>query len=96
MKRNQTINNKQLTYYDYEKTVIFPQMDAVKNQLSISLAEIGIDVPVIVSWKDIYGLVKKSGMKYRFSISDAVKSHSDSLFSKFYKQKYLNTIIFVF
>ena len=80
----------------HEKTVIFPQMDAVKNQLSISLAEIGIDVPVIVSWKDVYSLVKKSGLKYRFSISDAVKSHSDSLFSKFYKQKYLNTIIFVF
>lgn len=79
----------------HEKTVIFPQMDAVKNQLSISLAEIGIDVPVIMNWKDIYSLVKKSGMKYRFSMSDAIKSHPDSLFSKFYKQRYLNVNIFV-
>lgn len=79
----------------HEKTVIFPQMDAVKNQLSISLAEIGIDVPVIVNWKDVYGLVKKSGLKYRFSMSDAIFEHPDSLFSKFYKQRYLNVNIFV-
>lgn len=44
-----------------QKTVIFPQVDAVKNQLSISLAEIGVDVPVITNWKDIYGAVKKIG-----------------------------------
>ena len=78
-----------------QKTVIFPQVDAVKNQLSISLAEIGADVPVIANWKDIYGAVKKSEKKYRFSMSDAIKEHPDSLFSKFYKQKYLNISIFV-
>ena len=78
-----------------KKTIIFPQVDAVKNQLSISLAEIGIDVPVITNWKDIYSLVKKSWVKYRFSMSDAIKLHSDSLFSKFYKQRYLNVNIFV-
>ena len=70
-------------------------MDAVKNQLSISLAEIGVDVPVITNWKDIYSAVKKSEKKYRFSMSDAIKENSDSLFSKFYKQKYLNIAIFV-
>ena len=78
-----------------QKTVIFPQVDAVKNQLSISLAEIGVDVPVIANWKDVYGAVKKSEKKYRFSMSDAIKEHSDSLFSKFYKQKYLDISIFV-
>lgn len=78
-----------------QKTVIFPQVDAVKNQLSISLAEIGVDVPVITNWKDIYSAVKKSEKKYRFSMSDAIKENSDSLFSKFYKQKYLNIAIFV-
>ena len=77
-----------------QKTVIFPQVDAVKNQLSISLAEIGVDVPVITNWKDIYSAVKKSEKKYRFSISDAINAHSDSLFSKFYKQRYLNVAIF--
>lgn len=78
-----------------QKTVIFPQVDAVKNQLSISLAEIGVDVPVIANWKDIYGAVKKSEKKYRFSMSDAINAHTDSLFSKFYKQKYLDVAIFV-
>ena len=78
-----------------QKTVIFPQVDAVKNQLSISLAEIGADVPVIANWKDIYGAVKKSEKKYRFSMSDALKEHSDSLFSKFYNQKYLDVAVFV-
>lgn len=78
-----------------QKTVIFPQVDAVKNQLSISLAEIGVDVPVIANWKDIYGAVKKSEKKYRFSMSDAINTHTDSLFSKFYKQKYLDVAIFV-
>lgn len=78
-----------------QKTVIFPQVDAVKNQLSISLAEIGVDVPVIANWRDIYGAVKKSEKKYRFSMSDAIKEHSDSLFSKFYKQKYLDVAVFV-
>ena len=79
----------------HEKTVIFPKMETVKNQLSISLAEIGIDVPELVDWKNIYSMVKKSEKKYRFSISDAISSHSDSLFSKFYKQRYLNQYIFV-
>lgn len=78
-----------------QKTVIFPQVDAVKNQLSISLAEIGADVHVIANWKDIYGAVKKSEKKYRFSMSDALKEHSDSLFSKFYNQKYLDVAVFV-
>lgn len=78
-----------------QKTVIFPQVDTVKNQLSISLAEIGVDVPVIANWKDVYSAVKKSEKKYRFSISDAINEHSDSLFSKFYKQRYLNVTIFV-
>lgn len=79
----------------HEKTVVFPQVDAVKNQLSISLAEIGIDVPVITNWKDLYSVVKKSEKKYRFSLSEAISAHSDSLFSKFYRQRYLNQYIFV-
>lgn len=78
-----------------QKTVVFPQMEAVKNQLSISLAEIGIDVPALVNWKDLYSVVKKSEKKYRFSIEEAINNHSSSLFSKFYKQRYLDTYVFV-
>lgn len=79
----------------HQKTVVFPQMETVKNQLSISLAEIGVDVPELVNWKNLYSVVKKSKVKYRFSLSDAIQRHSESLFSKNHKQKYLQTYIFV-
>lgn len=78
-----------------QKTVIYPQVETVKNQLSISLAEIGVDVPELTDWLNIYGVVKKSGTKYRFSMSEAILSHSDSLFSKFYKHRYLDTYVFL-
>lgn len=78
-----------------QKTVIYPQVETVKNKLSISLAEIGVDVPELTNWISIYGVVKKSGLKYRFSMSDAKSFHSDSLFSKFYKHCYLDTYVFL-
>lgn len=78
-----------------QKTVVFPKMEAVKNQLSISLAEIGVDVPELIDWKNLYSVVKKSKLKYRFSLLDAIQKHSKSLFSKNHKQKYLQTYIFV-
>jgi hypothetical protein len=88
---NQYIFNRQ----PHQKTVIFPLMETVKNRLSISLAEIGVDVPELVNWKDLYSVVKKSEKKYRFSISDAIMSHSDSLFSKFHKHKYIQSYVFL-
>ena len=72
-----------------QKTVIFPNIELVKNQLSLSLEELGVDVPNLDNWKDILSEVKKSKVKYRFSSSDARKIHSEELFSKFYKRKYL-------
>ena len=88
---NQYIFNRQ----PHQKTVVFPLMDTVKNRLSISLAEIGVDVPELVNWKNLYSVVKKSEKKYRFSISDAIISHSDSLFSKFHKHKYIQSYVFL-
>lgn len=70
------------------KTIIFPDLEAAKNQLSISLEEIGIDVSDLDDWLHILLEVKKSKTKYRFSSSGAQKRHSESLFSKFYKTKY--------
>lgn len=72
-----------------KKTVIFPDIESVKNQLTLSLEELGVDIPELDSWKNILSVVKKSGVKYRFSKSVAKISHTDSLFSKFYKQKFL-------
>lgn len=72
----------------HQKTVIYPKLELVKNQLTLSLEELGIDVPNFDSWKNILSAVKESKMKYRFSTSEAQIYHSEGLFSKFYKQKY--------
>ena len=73
----------------HQKTVIYPKLELVKSQLTLSLEELGIDVPSFDSWKDILSVVKESKVKYRFSTSEAQNYHSEGLFSKFYKQKYL-------
>lgn len=82
---NQYIFNRR----PHEKTVIYPKLEQVKNQLTQSLEELCIDVPCFDSWKDILFVVKKSGVKYRFSTSEAQNWHSEGLFSKFYKNRYL-------
>ena len=69
-----------------KKCVLFPDLESVKSQLIQSLEELGFDVPDFKSTKEIFTMVKKSGKKYRFSLLDVP---SESLFSKFYKQKYL-------
>lgn len=73
----------------HKKTVIYPELELVKNQLILSLEELGIDVPNFDSWKNILSVVKELKVKYRFSTSEAQIIHSEGLFSKFYKQKYL-------
>ena len=73
----------------HQKTVIYPKLELIKNQLTLSLEELGIDVPNFDSWKDNLSAVKESKVKYRFSTSEAQICHSEGLFSKFYKQKYL-------
>lgn len=78
-----------------KKTVVFPELELVKNQLIQSLEELNIDVPNLNDWKNILSAVKESKVKYRFSFSDAQKYHSESLFSKFYKQKYLCVYTFL-
>ena len=74
----------------HKKTVIYPELKLVKSQLIQSLEELNIDIPNFDSWKNILSVVKKSKMKYRFSTSEAQDLHSESLFSKFYKNRYLN------
>ena len=73
----------------HQKTVIYPKLELVKSQLTLSLEELGIDVSNLDSWKDILSMVKESKVKYRFSTSDAQKFHLEGLFSKFYKHRYL-------
>lgn len=72
----------------HKKVVIYPDLKLVKNQLSISLEEIGIDVPSLDDWMSILHKVKESKTKYRFSSSDARNQHSERLFSKFYRERF--------
>ena len=79
----------------HQKTVIYPKLELVKNQLTLSLEELGIDVPNFDSWKNILSVVKESKVKYRFSTSEAQICHSEGLFSKFYKYKYLKIYMYL-
>ena len=79
----------------HQKTVIYPEFRSVKNQLTLSLEELGIDVPNFDSWKDILSAVKESKVKYRFSTPEAQICHSEGLFSKFYKYKYLKIYMYL-
>ena len=72
-----------------QKNVVFPEIESVKSRIVLSLEELSIDVPDFNNWMTLYSAVKKSKQKYRFSSSDAQYYHSEVLFSKFYKHKYV-------
>ena len=78
-----------------KKNIIFPDLQAVKNQIIVSLAEINVGVPAQFDWTNIYSEVKKSGVEYRFSLEDTLKVYTSNLFSKFYKQSYLQVYTFI-
>ena len=79
----------------HKKAVIFPELELVKSQIVLSLEELDIDVPNFDSWIDILSAVKKSKVKYRFSTSEAQKWHKESLFSNFYKNRYIKIYIYL-
>lgn len=73
------------TRRQHEKTIVFPDFEKVKESIILSLEELGIsDLTELNEWKDIWLVVKKSKVKYRFPLSDRL---SGSPFSKNYKQK---------
>ena len=47
------------------KTVILPKFGTVKNRLEQSLEELGHPV-VLNGWLELWSVIKKSGLKYRF------------------------------
>lgn len=68
----------------HDKTVILPKLETVKESIIQSLEELGIDAPEFNDWKELWSVVKKSKVKYRFPLLDRLSS---SPFSKNYKQK---------
>lgn len=69
-----------------EKTVVLPKLETVKKSIIQSLEELGIDVPEFNDWNELWSVVKKSKVKYRFPLLSKCES---SPFSKVYKQRYL-------
>ena len=80
---------------DCAKKQLFPELKLVKSQLALSLEELGTDVPNFDSQVNILSAVKKSGVKYRFSTSEARKWHTEGLFSKIYNKLYLKVYTFI-
>ena len=69
----------------HDKTIVFPKLESVKESIILSLEELGIDLTEINDWKDIWSVVKKSKVKYRFPLLDEMSSCH---FSKNYKRRY--------
>ena len=68
----------------HDKTVILPSLETVKESIIQSLEELGIDAPEFSDWKELWSVVKKSKVKYRFPLLERL---SNSPFSQKYKQK---------
>lgn len=79
------------TRRQHEKTVILPKLETVKESIIQSLEELSVDAPEFNNWKELWSVVKKSKVKYRFPLLDRLSS---SPFSKNYKQK--RQIVYVF
>lgn len=67
-----------------KKTVIFPDFGKVKNSIIQSLEELDVEVPELNEWRDLWFVVKKSKVKYRFPLLERL---SNSPFSQKYKRK---------
>lgn len=73
-------------YYVQEKTVVLPKLETVKKSITQSLEELGIDVLEFNDWKELWSVVKKSKVKYRFPL---LSKYESSPFSKNHKRGYL-------
>ena len=74
-----------------EKTVVLPKLETVKKSIIQPLEELGIDVPEFNDWKELWSVVKKSKVKYRFPL---LSKYESSPFSKNYKRRYLTVYEF--
>lgn len=70
----------------HDKTIVLPKLETVKKSIIQSLEELGVDAPEFNSWNELWSVVKKSKVKYRFPL---LSKYESSHFSKNYKQRYL-------
>lgn len=74
-----------------EKTIVLPKLETVKKSIILSLEELGIDVPEFNDWDELWSVVKKSKVKYRFPL---LSKYESGHFSKNYKRKYKTVYTF--
>ena len=67
-----------------EKTVVLPDFEKVKHSIIQSLEELNVEVPELKDWQELWSIVKKSKVKYRFPLLERLSS---SPFSQKHKQK---------
>lgn len=70
----------------HDKTIVLPKLETVKKSIIQSLEELGVDAPEFNSWNELWSVVKKSKVKYRFPL---LSKYESSHFSKNHKQRYL-------
>lgn len=81
-----------------KKNIIFPSLELEdnKHQVALSLEELDVGVSNFEdNWAKLFSEIKKSKVKYRFSLEDAVKYYSSTLFSKNYKNRYIILNVFI-
>lgn len=74
-----------------EKTVVLPKLETVKKSIIQSLEELGVDVSEFNDWNELWSVVKKSKVKYRFPL---LSKYESGPFSKNYKRKYKTVYTF--
>lgn len=84
-------NQYLLNIKEYKKNIIQPDFDLVKERISKSLEELNIQSQ-IQSFEELYSILKKSKVKYRFLLES---SNISRVFSKNYKKSYIKLYSFV-
>ena len=76
-------------YKKFSKGWFYPKLDTekVKNKFNQWKEEVYSDVK---NWKELYDKVKKSGMRYRFQLSDC-----DAVFERFYHKMNIKTYFYI-
>lgn len=76
-----------------EKNIIFDKLENVQNRIEKSLEELDYK-RAWTSLSELYYSLKKVKCKYRFSIEDVIKHHSDSFSSKNFTKSFTSYICF--
>ena len=91
-RRGYEFNNQYLlNIKECKKNIIQPDFDLVKERISKSLEELKVQSQ-IQNFRELYSILKKSKVKYRFLLEN---SNISRVFSKNYKKSYIKLYSFI-